>query len=283
MTPAPITSRPLAEFTSTQAAAAMTRSFEGYFVAIRLTAEAFERRFRGENVDPFASRVYVRDGGAAGILLVARRGWTSRIAGMGVVPEMRGRGLGRRAMEEAVAGARQRGDRAVLLEVIAHNTPAIQLYTSLGFQVTRRLVGYRRERREAAAGSQLQEIDPLDFARVVGREGEPDLPWMLAAETLSATTLPARAFHLEHRAYALIADPADETLVLTALVVPREHRRQGQASRLLSALDAAFPDRPWAVKPIVPEDLAPRFFARLGWERPELHQLEMRLELAGSK
>jgi len=280
-----ISSRPLADFTSEEAAAAMARSFEGYLVPFRITAQAFERRFRSENLDAYASRVYVRDGTPAGTVLVARRGWTSRIAAMGIVPEMRGQGLGRRVMEEATAEARQRGDRAVLLEAIAHNTPAVQLYTSLGFQAMRKLVGYRREAAPAPSptGPEIQEIDPLEFARVVTREGEPDLPWMLAAETLAAATPPARAFHLEHRAYALVADPGDETLVLTALVVPRQHRRQGWASRLLATLDATFPRRPWVIKPLVPEDLVPAFFTQLGWERQDLQQIEMRLELSGQR
>lgn len=257
----------------------MTRAFEGYFVPIRLDAHAFERRFRGEHLDPFASRVLFRDGAPAGALLVARRGWTSRIAGMGVAPELRGQGLGQRLLREAIAEARERGDHALLLEVIAQNTPAVRLYEGHGFRTLRRLVGYRRQGGPPAAGEELTEIDPLAFARVVAREGEPDLPWMLSAETLASATLPARAFRLVDKAYALIADAAADPIGLTAIVVPRAVRRQGWGTRLLAALEARFPGRGWAVRAIAPEELAPELFFRLGWERPELHQLEMRLDL----
>jgi hypothetical protein len=65
-TPAPqgLSSRPVADCTSAEVAAAFTRSFEGYVVPLRFTPEAYERRFRGEDLDPYASRVYERDGAA---------------------------------------------------------------------------------------------------------------------------------------------------------------------------------------------------------------------------
>lgn len=289
MIPPDLSSRPLAEHTSAEAAAALTRSFEGYLVSIKMAPQAFERRFRGEDLDPFASRVYYAGAGdlPVGVVLVARRGWTSRIAAMGLAPDARGQGLGRRLLSEAVEEARARGDRAVYLEVIEQNTPALHLYTSFGFKALRRLYGYRKERAEETVLTSdvpetedvLSELDPLEFSRIVAREGDPDLPWMLAAETLSAASFPARAVHLEGRAFALIADPAAEILQLSALVVPRAERRQGLGSRLVRTLEAAFPGRALAISAIVPEDLAPGFFPQLGWERTKLNQFEMRLDL----
>jgi ribosomal protein S18 acetylase RimI-like enzyme len=283
-TPIPpiLASRPVAECTSAEVAAALGRAFAGYIVPLNFTAEAYERRFRAEDLDPYASRVYEREGAAAGVMLIARRGWTSRVAAMGLAPELRGGGLGRRVLEEAIGEARARGERTMVLEVIEGNAPAVALYRKLGFQPRRRLVGYRWEVQIPEPSDLLEEIDPLDFARVAAREGEPSLPWMLMPETLSAAAPPSRAFHLEERAYALIGDPAAERLALTALVVARDHRRQGWGSRLLSSLCEAFPGRPWAVSPILPEGLAAGFFARLGWERQPICQWEMVLDLKRS-
>ena len=273
--------RPVAEHTAEQAAAALTRSFEGYIVPIKMTPQAFERRFRGESLDPFASRVYYQGEDVAGIVLVARRGWTSRIAAMGVAPDLRGQGLGRRLLTDAVEEARSRGDRAVLLEVIEQNTPAVQLYLGFGFLALRRLYGYRKEAGAAVESTDvLKEIDPLDFARRAARDGEKDLPWMLSAETLAAASFPLRAFHLGRRAYALTGDLSAETVSLVALVVPRAWRRQGYGSRIVRALDAAFPGKTWMMSAIVPETLALDFFPKLGWERTKINQLEMRLELS---
>jgi ribosomal protein S18 acetylase RimI-like enzyme len=274
-----LASRPVAQCTSAEVAAALTCSFEGYFVPLRFTPQAYERRFRGEALDPYASRVYERDGAPAGIVLIARRGWTCRVAAMGLAPEARGGGLGRRMMEAAIAEARARGDRTMVLEVIEGNERAMALYTKLGFGRRRRLVGFRWDPPPLEIPEPLEEMDPLDFARVVAREGEADLPWALAAETLAAVTPPARAFRLGAHACALVGDPSAERLPLTALVVPRAHRRRGWGARLLHALSAAFPGRPWSVSPVVPEGLADAFFSAAGWEGQALSQWEMVLGL----
>jgi len=281
-----ITTRPVAECTAEEVVAALARGFEGYLVPLCFTAQTYERRFRAENLDPYASRVYEREGAPVGVLLIARRGWTSRVAAMGFAPEVRGQGLGRRFLGVAITEAEGRGDRTMLLEVFEQNPPAIALYTQLGFLTRRRLVGWKWEPGEAAVDpadtDDLTEIDPLEFGRLVGRQGEPDLPWALQAETLSAATAPARAWHLAHRAYALVADPAAEKLALTALVVPEPHRRQGWGSRLVQSLLAAFPGRPWSVSPVVPEGLVGDFFTQLGWGGWEIRQIEMRLEIGAS-
>lgn len=274
--------RPVAECTAAQVAYALTRSFEGYLLGrVNISAGAYESRFRAEDLDPFASRVYLLSGELAGILLVTRRGWTSRIAGMGVVPKMRGRGLGRRIMQGAIRDARKRGDRSILLETFEQNAAAVRLYAGLGFSVRRKLYGYsRKARTQPQTPDTISELDPLDFARVVVREGEPDLPWMLAAETISSAAPPARAYHLDHHAYALVCNPEAEALTLRSLIVPRKDRRQGWGMRLLRALYAAFPARDWEIPAIVPESSAHEFLTELDWKREPLNQLEMSLDLS---
>lgn len=276
----PVVARPLAEFTVAQAAAAMQHCFEGYIVPMRTTPESWERRFRAEHLDPWASRIYEREGSPAAVLFVTRRGWTSRIGGMAVAKDARRTGLGRRVLRDAIEGARERGDRSLLLEVIEQNIPAVRLYKSEGFRMARRLVGYRWEPPpQAGKGDALSEIDPLELSRVAQRECETDLPWMLAPETLAAATAPARAFLLRDRAFALVANPEAETPTLSALVVPRAHRRRGWGTRMMGALAAAHPGRPWQVVAIVPENLAPGWFAHAGLERQGISQFEMRIEL----
>ena len=53
--------------------------------------------------------------------------------GMGLLPAFRGRGIGRRLAEAAIAAARERGAERIELEVFASNTRAIALYERLGF------------------------------------------------------------------------------------------------------------------------------------------------------
>jgi len=54
---------------------------------------------------------------------------------VGVLPEARRQGLGRRLLEHVLAAARASGGRRVLLEVAQSNTAARRLYESVGFQV----------------------------------------------------------------------------------------------------------------------------------------------------
>ena len=280
-----ISETPVAECTVTVVADALTRSFEGYVMPVNVSAQGYERRFRPESLDPFASRVYFLEARPVAVLLVARRGWTSRIAAMAVAPEVRGGGVGKQIMQGAIREAVSRGDRSVLLEVIEGNTPAVNLYTGLGFRPLRRLVGYHRGPAGTAtdtAGT-ISALDPLDFARVAARESEPGLPWMLAAETLSATVSPARAYHLDHHAYALIGDPDAAVITLTALVVPRVDRRKGWGTRIMQALYATYADRRWSIPAIVPEELAPAFFTRCGWELQDTSQWEMALDLSSGE
>lgn len=275
-----ISRRPVAECTAAGVADALTRSFEGYVMPVNVTAQGYERRFRPEHVDPFASYVYFRETRPVAVVLVARRGWTSRIAAMAVAPEVRGRGLGGRVMRGTIDEAVGRGDKYVLLEVFEHNAPAVKLYEGLGFRTSRRLVGYHHAPGVVPdAADNLTELDPLDFARVVAREGEPGLPWMLAAETLSGAVSPARAFHLDHRAYALIGDPEANVIPLVAFVVPRVYRRNCWGTRLMQNLFANYPDKAWSIPQIVPEELAPTFFKRCGWTLMDTNQLEMVLDL----
>lgn len=54
--------------------------------------------------------------------------------GMGLLPELRGRGLGRRLLERTLAAARASGLTRVELEVYVSNAAAIALYERCGFR-----------------------------------------------------------------------------------------------------------------------------------------------------
>jgi ribosomal protein S18 acetylase RimI-like enzyme len=53
--------------------------------------------------------------------------------GIGVLPEFRGRGIGKRLLEACIAKAWSRGITRIDLESRADNTSAIRLYERLGF------------------------------------------------------------------------------------------------------------------------------------------------------
>jgi ribosomal protein S18 acetylase RimI-like enzyme len=187
-----LTSRTVAECTSEEVTAAVVHCFQGYLVPMRLNAERYEARSRAENLDPFASKVYSAGQSPAAVAMIARRGWTSRLAAMAVAPDFRGRGVGKHVMKIGLKEATVRKDRAMILEVFEQNPAAVSLYTGLGFRPIRRLVGYDFKPQGADLGGsdseRLHEIDPLIVARLIATDGEPDLPWMLMPETLAASS-----------------------------------------------------------------------------------------------
>ena len=268
-----LTARPVLDFTSQELSEAMNRSFEDYFVVFDFDAERFERRFRSEHLDPAASRLWFRGEELVGVVFLARRGWTCRVAAMGLVKEARGQGYGRHMLETAIAEATARGDRSMLLEVFTENEPARRLYERLGFQNTRLVANFRRVPTPTLEAEALTEVDPLEVARLVTLEGDADVPWMFSAESLAAAAPPARAIHLHEQAYAIVRPEAARTLLLT-LVVRRAARRQGWATRLLRALETAFPEQP-LIAALVPEGVSQQVLQSAGWEQQPLTLYEM--------
>jgi len=66
--------------------------------------------------------------------LVPRAGGDFEIRKMYFVPQVRGRGHGRRLLEDLIEGARQRGCERVVLETASVLKEAIALYRSFGFK-----------------------------------------------------------------------------------------------------------------------------------------------------
>ncbi|MBO1907515.1 GNAT family N-acetyltransferase [Microvirga sp. 3-52] len=280
--PAGVTSHPALTFTTNALAETMTAAFEGYVVPQSVTAETFNARFRREHLDLSASRVLTEGERPIAIVLVARRGWTARIAAMGIIPEYRGRGLGALALGEVLADLRQTGDRRLVLEVIDTNEPAVRLYHHLGFRKRRRLVGYRRSAGAdvALAALDLVDVDPLMVARRVAGDGVSDLPWIMAPETLAAAAAPARGIALAGEAFAIVEPaPQPQDLVLRTLVVAQHARDRGLGRRMITALAAAYPGQDLVLSANTPEDLVPGFLTRMGFERTPISQFEMLIDL----
>ncbi|UOQ51438.1 GNAT family N-acetyltransferase [Hymenobacter cellulosivorans] len=277
LTSVQLTARPVLDFPSAEVTEAMNRSFEEYFVPLVFTPETFERRFRSEHLDALASKVWFRGEELVGLVLIARRGYTSRVAAMGLVIEARGQRYGRQMLQAALDEARARGDRSVLLEVFVPNERARRLYERLGFRNTRELFTFRCVPQQVKAAAQLTEVDPLAVAHLVLREGEENLPWMFSAESLMAATAPTRAFSLDDKAFALLRPEAERTLVQTILV-RREYRRQGWGRQLLRAVEAAFPGPPLTM-PMVTPGPGYEFLQAAGWEPMELSLYEMECTL----
>jgi ribosomal protein S18 acetylase RimI-like enzyme len=257
-------------------AAVLTAAFADYFAPAPMTAADLVQMARTDSVDLTASRVVVRDGNAVGAALVARRGWTSRLAAMGIVPAARRTGAGRAVLENLLAAARARGERTMVLEVIEQNDPAVRLYESAGFTRVRRLMGFAGPGTNPPAAAPTTdpiEVDPRELAAVVIREGLPDLPWQLSGETLAHLSPPATAFRLEG-AWLALAATSGPIVTIRGVVTERKERGRGRAQALLRAVMARHSGKQWRVPAIWPAELA-GVFARAGLVPQPLSQWQM--------
>jgi ribosomal protein S18 acetylase RimI-like enzyme len=229
-----------------------------------------------DSVSLFLSLVARRDDAPMGLTLISRRGWTSRVAAMGVHADAQGQGIGGWLLEQAIDAARARGDRAMQLEVFEQNTRAVRLYEKYSFRVLRRLLGFAGSTLSGEAAP-LEMTDVAEVARLVAAWGSPDLPWQCGGETISKHGPPSVAYRMGESG-AVISAPTADRIVIRALAVPPEQQRQGAATRLVSALIAAHPGKQWLVPQICPEEYAP-IFTRNGFTREPLNQFQMMLTL----
>jgi GNAT superfamily N-acetyltransferase/predicted GNAT family acetyltransferase len=256
----------------------LNRAFTGYVGGdAQFTVPAFEGFTNRDGTNLVLSQVVLVDETPIGLGLVARRGWASRLAAMGVVPEATGTGVGTWFMNELIDQARERGDREYWLECIEQNPRGVKLYKRAGFRVETQLLGYTLAQPDGGSHMDLAELDVPAVAKQIVRHGLPHLPWQLSGWSLVQQGPPTLAFHLDD-AYAIISPPNRDMIVIHALIVPTEKRRQGQATRLLRALFTRFPEKTWYVVPVVPVVLRP-FFQSLGFDTQAISQVLMRLPL----
>jgi ribosomal protein S18 acetylase RimI-like enzyme len=82
------------------------------------------------------------------------------IQNLGVVPDYRGRGIGKALLLKALDGFAAAGARRAFLEVTAHNEPAVRMYRDLGFR------SYRTVYRQIHPPVPLDVPEPEPFGAV---------------------------------------------------------------------------------------------------------------------
>jgi ribosomal protein S18 acetylase RimI-like enzyme len=255
----------------------LNQGFEKYFVPIQFDTVMFLNMLRKDGIDLTVSRVLITEDQPCGIALIARRGWTSRLAAMGIAKERRGKGAGSWFMEQLVEEACRRGEHEMSLEVIEQNEPAVNLYQKSGFQTVRRLIGLIRKNAEEKKREPLQEIDLREMGRLISQYGLSDLPWQLSGESIAEMNPPARAY-CKGQAYIAISNPEAERVVIWSLLVEGEARGNGLGTDMLKSIIANYRGKSWHVPAIFPEEFE-NVFVEAGFEREKLSQWQMRRNL----
>jgi GNAT superfamily N-acetyltransferase len=265
---APASNYPLSELVNI-----LNLGFEDYLVPIQFNIAAFTSLLRKDGVDLHASKVLTSDDQPCGIALLARRGWTSRLAAMGIGKGARGKGAGSWFMDSLIKDACERGEREMVLEVIEQNEPAVSLYRKHGFETRRRLIGFVCSHADETEAGDLQEIDLREMGRLISLHGLPDLPWQLAAESIAQMNPPACAYRSGAACIAL-SNPSPDRVVIWSLLVENGARGQGLGTGMLRRVMAKHPGKTWHVPAVLPEELG-RVFERAGFEKEALSQWQM--------
>jgi ribosomal protein S18 acetylase RimI-like enzyme len=271
------TSNPASDYPSADLVDILNRGFEGYFVPITFHVTSFLNMVRKDGIDLTASRVLLKRDQPIGIALIARRGWTSRLAAMGIAKECRGTGAGSWFMEGLVHESRQRGEREMLLEVIEQNAPAVHLYQKCGFEIVRRLIGLIHKDAVERRSGALQEVDIREVGNLISQYGLPDLPWQLSGESIVQINPPSRAY-CSGQAYVVLSNPEASDIVIWSLLVKAAARGNGLGTAMLKSIIAQHPTKTWHIPALLPEELG-KVYERAGFVREALSQWQMKLTL----
>ncbi len=259
----------------------LNRGFEEYHVPIHLNIPQFLAMVRKDSIDLTTSRILLVDDKPEGVALIARRGWVSRLAAMGISTELRGKGGGSWFMEKLIQQARERADREMTLEVIEQNDAAVRLYEKFGFRTMRRLVGFIRREAIELEPEELTEMDLREMGSLVSQHGLRDLPWQLSGETISQMTPPVRAYRNE-QAFVAVSNPETDHVVIWSVLVEPHARGKNLGTHVVKQVIAKFTGRTWHVPAVYPEELSV-VFERAGFEREHLSQWQMCLSLSPSQ
>ena len=211
-----------------------------------MTRERMHNRAVKNGVD-YTLSVGVFDGSRlVGITLIGVDRWRGEPAAFdattGIVPRYRGKGIARRMFEFALPELRRRGIRKFVLEVLQSNEPAVKVYRKTGFTIVREFDCF-----SLGCGDFDPPVGdhwPIDV--VVSRrdaltqiEDEADWPPSWENSFSAIRRIPDEVVTYAARGETgmigiLIYYPALKWIL--TLVVRKEYRRRGVATRLLSRL-----------------------------------------------
>ena len=252
-------------------------AFDGYIVPVKFNLIQLLAMLRRDSIDLTSSRVLIGEGQPIGIALIARRGWSSRLAAMGIAKAYRGKGNGAWFMEKLIEEARERNDREMNLEVIEQNEAAVRLYKKAGFETVRRLIGLQYKSGIETPEVELEELDLREMGKLVMQYGLYNLPWQLSGEAVAVLHPPSCAYKLG-KSYIAISNPSANDVAIHSLLVEPDARGNGLAVELLKHVVAKRPGKVWHVPAIWPEEFG-AIFESVGFERESLSQWQMRLSL----
>ena len=219
-------------------------AFSDYQVDMRMSSEQFAQRLTRDGVQLEISAAAFDHDRMIGFYMNGLGDWqgkrTAYDAGTGVVPAFRKRGVARELFEFLVPRLRVASVSQYLLEVLASNEPAIELYGRLGFFETRRLAVLRSKEDLRSIsdlnGILIRRVERADWELFQSFwDGYPSWQNSIAAvERIAAETVIVGAYDDDRcLGYGVVFKPSAN---LMQLAVAPGHRRTGIGSAILAAL-----------------------------------------------
>lgn len=243
-----------------------------------LEVAAIARLLSSQGAELYYSR-FVRAGGdLVGFGYISRTANILRLAGMGVVPAARGSGAADFLIEHLVAEGQERGDEAMVLELIEQNPRAHVLYRRHQFAEIDRLFGWRRA---ATAGNTnpmpVTEIPLLDALLMRSAHEYPQLPWQVSRHAWSKAAV-AHAF-ASGSACVMIGDVTAKPVRVLGFLSDAPQMQWEALRAILGTIIAHHPEAEFFAPAIFPSGYGEQIFEQLGFEREPISQFLMRRDL----
>lgn len=271
---------PAHELSLAEQALVANKAFAGYVGGwADLDAATLARFLTLQGADLFYSRFVRADGQLVGFGYINRTGNILRLAGMGIIPEARGSGAARMLLDGLFEEAEERGDEAMVLEVIEQNPRAHAVYRRHGFRELGRLTGWRRSGGAAVPEHAViagGEIPILDALRIPAPTDYPELPWQISRHAVAKVPV-GRAFRTE-TVCLVIGDPEGTPVRIYAAISvdPPRGVVWRDLRSVLAGVIARFPAREFFAPAIFPEEFGMQLFEPLGFKPEPISQFLMR-------
>lgn len=272
---------PAYELSLAEQAKVFNAAFAGYVGgSFELSPASLASFISFQGIDLCYSR-FARNGNGqlASFGYINRTGNIPRLAGMGTVADARRSGAAGFVLGCLLEEAQQRGDEAMVLEVIEQNPPAVSLYRAYGFDSLMRLQGWRGSSSDAPAATDviaLREIPIAEALRLPAALDYPELPWQISRHAAAKVTS-ARAYASGDVA-AVIGDPKVSPIRLHGFP-GFDGTNWGLLRGLTSAVMAEFFDREFYALPVFPEPFGRELFQPLKFRQEKISQFLMRKNL----
>ncbi|PWW12789.1 GNAT family N-acetyltransferase [Mangrovibacter plantisponsor] len=268
-----INSQSIISYSAIELSEIMNACFERYVIPIKTTPEYFISRFISEGISFNDSCVWKDGENIVAITIICLRSNKARLAAFALAPEYRGKGLAKKLLNYSFQKLKEKNIQEIHLEVIQENHVGVELYNSLGFNITRDLVGFKSQSNNKKSEVEFISGSYDELVKDICRQSPLEVQWLISP--LSFHTIPCKILNYVNKGWAVL-DTLSGTEQLRYIFITPEYRRQGFATNFLRDISVAYPGITTPVA--IPGELQ-RMYLQAGFFELPIKQYEMVLTL----